>query len=215
MYPAGITAYSDGETITGSVSGATATITVLNGTQIQLSSILGGFVFGDSVEGDVSGVTATVDLISGQITVSGATGTFTDGETITGGTSGATGVVTTVVIPVLQFEICIPSEVFDGCNNVFVALPEFDWEATMAQAGSLADAVALYTTGQLNGEVPSLSLAAAGDSLTLSAGANTGSYIIHRVHNYRLCTVGAIVGGVADLSLCYPVFGWSQLRSAC
>lgn len=104
-----------------------------------------------------------------------------------------------------QFEICIPREVFDGCNNVFVALPEFDWEVEFASVDSLAAALEKYTSGTMRGDAPGLASAVEGDSLTLLSGANAGSYIIHKVFDYRLCTSGAIIGDSVDISDCYQV----------
>ena len=196
--------FEDGETITGGTSGATATITIISDSELLLASVTGIFE-AETVTGGTSGATATVTDHVGTVSISSLVGTFQDGEVIRGGTSSAAAEIEIVVASLLQFEICIPSELFDGCNNVFVAMPEFDWEATLGSAESLADAVGLYTSGDLNGSAPALASAAAGDSLTILSGANAGSYIIHKVYNYRLCSAGSVVEGVVDLTKCYQV----------
>lgn len=93
---------------------------------------------------------------------------------------------------ILQFEILIPFEVFDGCNNVFVALPEFDWESDFASTDTFADAVELFNSGGLAGADPALLQAVAGDVLTVMSGQNAGSYVVDSVHQYYLINAGAL-----------------------
>lgn len=104
---------------------------------------------------------------------------------------------------VVQFEVCIPREIFDGCSNVFVAFEEFDFEATLAQASDFGDALSLYNNGLLSGEAPALEGAAVGDSLTLLSGPNKGSYHIRRTFDYKLGNAAAVTG--PDLSKFYRV----------
>jgi hypothetical protein len=118
-----------------------------------------------------------------------------------------------------QAEICLPEELFDGCNNIFVALPEFDWENEFREGGLPFDVGTVqfnevldkWNSGELEGSgtPPALKGARPGDSLTVLSGANVGSYIIDRVHNYKLCHGGAIQDAgselVADLDKCYDV----------
>jgi hypothetical protein len=112
---------------------------------------------------------------------------------------------TTTATIKLQFEVCLPAEMFDGCNNVFVALPEFDWEALFSGADSFAEILDAYNNGTLQATDPALLQAQPGDAITIRSGSNAGSYIIHKILDYRLCTAGAIVSNVGDLSKCYRV----------
>lgn len=119
-----------------------------------------------------------------------------------------------------QAEICIPGEVFDGCNNVFVGIPEFDWENEFTAQGppfdtgtvTFAEALDDFNSGEMEGSglPPALITARPGDSLTVLAGSNAGAYVIQKVYKYKLCHGGAILdegGGseVVDMSKCYDV----------
>lgn len=118
-----------------------------------------------------------------------------------------------------QFEICIPAEIFDGCNNVFVALPEFNWKAEFEEGGIPADTGTItfsevldkFNNGELEGSgaPPALLQAKPGCSLTVLEGANAGSYLIDRIFHYKLCHGGAILDEgsevIADLDKCYDV----------
>lgn len=95
----------------------------------------------------------------------------------------------------LQFEILIPFALFDGCNNVFMALPEFDWESEFESQATFGDAIALLNTGVMSGRTPRLLQARPGDVLTLASGPNAGSYIVDEVHTYYLINAGALNGG--------------------
>jgi len=104
-----------------------------------------------------------------------------------------------------QFEICIPFAVFDGCNNVFMAVPEFDWEAEFEDLGTFEEAISLYNAGLMTGPTPALLSAAAGDVLTVLSGPNAGSYLIDSVHTFYLATSGDIEGSDFDLNNAYKV----------
>lgn len=206
--------FSEGETITqGSMS---ATIRVTSPTTVSLTAITGpasgAFATGTAVTGTTSGWVANIVPsgdgagVRGRFVVAGTTGSaLATGDTITASATLVQADVTTLVVPLAQFEICLPGEMFDGCNNVLIALPEFDWEALLATTDTFAEAVSKYTTGQLIGAPPALSLAKAGDVVSLLAGANEGQYSIHAVHKYRVGTAYAIVEGTADLSRFYQV----------
>lgn len=106
-----------------------------------------------------------------------------------------------------QFEICLPREAFDGCNNTFVALPDVQWDAEFAKVATFQEALDNFINGELDGGhvPPALWGAVPGDTLTVPAGANAGSYVISGVHQYRIGTLGSIVGGVYEEDEAYPV----------
>ena len=107
---------------------------------------------------------------------------------------------------ILQFEICIPFEIFDGCNNVFVAIPEFDWESEFESADTFEEAIGRYNDGAMTGAAPGLLQASSGDIITLLAGANAGSYVIDAVYEYQLITSGHVTAGdEVDLASAYKV----------
>ena len=200
--------FKDGETITqGSM---TASIRVTSLTTLALTSIAGpaadAFEVGTAVTGGTTGTVATPTEIRGRFVVAGMTGgSLATGDAVTSSSTGITAEITILVVPVAQFEICLPGEMFDGCNNVFIALPEFDWEALLATTDTFAEAISKYTTGQLLGPPPALATAKPGDVVSLLAGANEGQYSIHSVKNYKVGTAGAIVSGTADFTKFYPV----------
>lgn len=101
----------------------------------------------------------------------------------------------------LQFEILIPFEVFDGCNNVFVALPEFDWENEFEDADTFDEAIGRFNNGEMSGRAPALLRAQAGDVLTVLSGQNAGSYIVDSVRQYYLINGGAVVDGGSGINL--------------
>jgi hypothetical protein len=98
-----------------------------------------------------------------------------------------------------QFEICLPYALFDGCNNVFVALPEFDWESEFAEEETFQDAIGRYNDGTMVGRAPALLQSRPGDVLTVLSGGNAGSYVIDQVHKYYLVAAGQVVAGDIDL----------------
>jgi len=106
----------------------------------------------------------------------------------------------TALTLLLQFEIVLPYEIFDGCNNVFVAIPEFDWESEFEDADNFEEAIGRYNDGDMTGPDPALLQARSGDVLTVLVGPNAGSYIIERVHQYYLVTSGALSEGSVDLT---------------
>lgn len=112
---------------------------------------------------------------------------------------------TSVESIMLQYEVLLPYALFDGHQNTFVALPEFDWAALFAEAEEAEDAIAAFRTGLSGVSPPALSSAQPGNVLTISSGANAGSYRIERVDRYALATLGSIVDGAGDLSRAYEV----------
>ena len=200
--------FKDGETVTQ--GDMTASIRVTSLTTLSLTAISGpaadAFEVGTAVTGGTTGTVATPTEVRGRFVVAGMTGgSLATGNVVTSSSTGMTAEITLIVVPVAQFEICLPGEMFDGCNNVFIALPEFDWEALLATTDTFAEAISKYTTGQLFGPPPALATAKPGDVVSLLAGANEGQYSIHSVRNYRVGTAGAIVSGTADFTKFYPV----------
>lgn len=206
--PTGLGRFRDGEIVTASLSGvAVGTATVRYTAESRYGFVVesGYLAPGCTLEGVTSGTTATLTQLAARVSYTSATGAFTDGETIRGTLSTATATLDRVVGAVMQFEIVLPGEMFDGCNNVFVALPEFDWQAELGDETTFALALEKYLTGQLTGGAPALQDAIPGDLLTVTAGGNAGSYVIAKTYNYRVGTAGAILEGTADLSRFYPV----------
>jgi hypothetical protein len=207
--------FTDGETVIqfdGTASEMGATVQITSPTTLRLTNITGPGAQSFEVDpsativGQTSGAAALITGVRGRFTVSGTTGgALATGDVVTSSATTVDATVTTLVEPLLQFEICLPGEMFDGCNNVLVALPEFDWEALLATTDTFAEAVSKYTTGQLISAPPALSLAKPGDVVSLLAGANEGQYSIHAVHKYRVGTAYSIVEGTADISKFYPV----------
>jgi len=101
----------------------------------------------------------------------------------------------------LQFEILIPFEVFDGCANVFVALPEFDWENEFEASDTFDDAISRFNEGAMSGKAPALLQAQPGDVLTVLSGQNAGSYVVDSVQQYYLINSGAVVDGGSAVNL--------------
>lgn len=115
---------------------------------------------------------------------------------------------TTVANILLQFEICIPYSLFDGCNNVFIALPEFDWESEFSEDGlTFEQAMDKFNNGTWTTfyDQPALSGVEPGDAITVIDGPNQGGYIVDQVHLFKIGHAGAIVGGAADPDLFYDV----------
>lgn len=200
--------FKDGETITQ--GDMTASIRVTSLTTLSLTAISGpasgAFEVGTPVTGGTTGTVATPTEVRGRLVVAGTTGgSLATGNEVLAAATGVHATITILVVPVAQFEICLPGEMFDGCNNVFVALPEFDWEALLATTDTFAEAISKYTTGQLLGPPPALATAKPGDVVSLLAGANEGQYSVHSVKNYKVGTAGAIVSGTADFTKFYPV----------
>ncbi len=92
-----------------------------------------------------------------------------------------------------QYEILVPKALFDGCNNIFLATPEFDWKALFTNEVSFADAMDQYNNGELRNTPAALSRAKPGDILTIDHGANAGSYVIDKVYTYKVYHGGCIV----------------------
>lgn len=93
---------------------------------------------------------------------------------------------------IAQYEVLIPKEIFDGCNNVFVALPEYNWENEFSSDTTFSDAIDKYNNGELRGGKSALSKALPGSALTILTGANAGSYVIRKVYKYTLVNGGSI-----------------------
>jgi hypothetical protein len=200
--------FRDGEAIIqGSMS---ASVRVTSETTLYLTAITGpagsAFETGTEIIAATTGTRTTPSGVRGRFVVAGTTGgSLGSGDSVLSSATGIAATITLLVAPVLQFEICLPGEMFDGCNNVYVALPEFDWEALLATTDTFAEAVSKYTSGQLKGAPPALSAATPGSILSVGSGANAGTYSVHSVHKYLVGTAGAVVEGVGDLTKCYPV----------
>jgi len=93
---------------------------------------------------------------------------------------------------IAQYEVLIPQEIFDGCNNVFVAIPEYNWGNEFGDDITFQDAMDKYNNGELRGGKPALTKASPGSALTVLSGANAGSYVISKVYRYSLVNGGAI-----------------------
>lgn len=108
---------------------------------------------------------------------------------------------------VAAYEFCLPQELWDSRTNVFIALPDIDWEAEAARAGSFDAALTRFNLGLLEGGFrPSIVASAVpGDTLTLESGANAGSYLIERVTILRVACPGSIVSGEYVEARTYPV----------
>jgi len=94
-----------------------------------------------------------------------------------------------------QYEICLPKQLWDGCNNVFVAIPEFDWANEFADDVLFEDAMDMSNNGELAGTDPALTKAEPGSVLTVLSGSNAGSYIVDRVYKYSLVHGGTVQTG--------------------
>jgi hypothetical protein len=92
-----------------------------------------------------------------------------------------------------QYEVLIPRALFDGCNNIFIATPEFDWDAAFSENSTFQDAMDSYNNGELRNTPAALARAKAGDILTIDSGANAGSYVIEKVYTYTVYHGGCIV----------------------
>lgn len=84
---------------------------------------------------------------------------------------------------VKQFELCLPTELFDGCNNTYLAIPEFNWEAEFASVSTFAEAINSFLSGRMRAQPTALRNAKPGDSLHIRDGANLGEYVIDKVIN--------------------------------
>ena len=105
---------------------------------------------------------------------------------------------------VLQYEILLPYELFDGVQNTWVALPDIDW-ARLFRSDGVEEALASFRTGASAATPSALHTAKAGDVLVIHEGANRGAWVIARVDQYHLATIGSIEDGVGDVSRAYPI----------
>lgn len=105
---------------------------------------------------------------------------------------------------VLQYEILLPWELFDGVQNTWVALPDIDWPSLFAQETS-AGALELFRAGAYYATTSALASAQPGDALVVASGANSGAYVIHEVHTYALATAASIVDGVGSRDRAYKI----------
>jgi hypothetical protein len=94
---------------------------------------------------------------------------------------------------VAQYEILLPRALFDGCNNVFLAAPEFDWKSALTSSVTFEDAMDLYNNGEIRSSPPALSRAKEGDILTIETGENAGAYVIERVYTFKVYHGGCLV----------------------
>lgn len=106
-----------------------------------------------------------------------------------------------------QFEVCLPAEAFNGCNDTFVAIPDIEWDSEFAKVSTFQEALDRYNDVTVDGGTgnPALWSAVAGNTLTIASGANAGSYLIKSVAQYRIAALGSIVLGAYDESMTYPV----------
>ena len=86
-------------------------------------------------------------------------------------------------IIIKQFEICIPEALFDGCNNSFIAIPEFDWASEFESVPTFAEAMNRFMAGTMKAKPTSLQYAQEGGVLEIEQGANHGTYVIDKVVN--------------------------------
>lgn len=91
-----------------------------------------------------------------------------------------------------KVEICLPSEIFDGCNNVFLAFSEISLDSEFELA-TIEDAVNSFKSADLLWEDPALDEARPGNILTIEEGANRGSYVIEKVFSYPVFVPGSVV----------------------
>ena len=106
---------------------------------------------------------------------------------------------------IAQYEVLIPKEIFDGCNNVFVAIPEYNWGNEFGTDITFQDAMDKYNNGELRGGKPALTKASPGSALTVLSGANAGSYVINKVYRYSLVNGGGDQHG-RDGRICWGRF---------
>lgn len=88
--------------------------------------------------------------------------------------------------PLKHYEVQLPRELFDSYNNVFVAIPEFNWKSEFAKETTFEAALDKVNSGTMVGERPALYHAKAGDCFTIPEGPNAGSYRISKVHHVPL-----------------------------
>ena len=108
---------------------------------------------------------------------------------------------------VAKYEVCLPAEIWDTRHNVYVALPDIDWAAEIEKAGTFDGALSRFNQGLLEGgyRPSALASAIAGDTLTITEGANAGSYLISRVSTLKIATPGSIVSSAYREDRTYPV----------
>ena len=82
-----------------------------------------------------------------------------------------------------QFELCVPLELFDSCNNSYLAIPEFIWDSEFASVSTFSEAINEFLSGRLRAKPTALKNAKPGDSLSITKGANLGEYVIDKVLN--------------------------------
>ena len=126
-----------GELVTGGTSGATAVVTKVNTSSLQLGSVTGTFQAGETVTGFDSGATRVVSTV---VKTGVFSGTFQIGETVTQAVSGATGVVTRA------------REAWNGYDT-YLALTSITGTFVTSQVitGGTSGATATSTTGELVG----------------------------------------------------------------
>lgn len=91
----------------------------------------------------------------------------------------------------MQFELCLPAEFFNCCNDIFMAFPEFSVEEVAAILGTINAANWPDKLSELSvaldaaAESP-LCSAEPGDVLTIASGPNAGGYAVRDLHQFVL-----------------------------
>ena len=91
----------------------------------------------------------------------------------------------------MQFELCLPAEFFNCCNDVFMAFPEFSVEEVAAILGTINAANWPTKLSELSVALDAASeamlcSAEPGDVLTIASGPNAGGYTVRGVHQFVL-----------------------------
>ena len=88
--------------------------------------------------------------------------------------------------PLKHYEIKLPREMFDSYNNVFVAIPEFNWKTEFAKETTFEGALDKLNNGTMVGNTTALAYAEPGDCFTIPDGPNAGSYRISKVDTVKV-----------------------------
>lgn len=88
--------------------------------------------------------------------------------------------------PLKHYEIKLPREMFDSYNNVFVAIPEFNWKTEFSKETTFSGALDKINNGTMVGKPPALYYSEPGDCFTIQDGPNAGSYRIAKISKIKL-----------------------------